>query len=457
MKRITLYLILFAILLFSLTGTSAVTAQQPPATPNRLIAGSIVVTSPALVKSIYTHILTLKPLKSKPHAVCPTYVRQEYDLTFLRKDNKPALLARVYVGGCSKVLLSTGPPRAIDPTLLKLLKDAGIARVSQIITAFGGGYRPVDLQDAYDLPSFTAGQGQTIAIIDAYNNPYAESDLAVYRASFGLPLCDSANGCFRKVNQSGGQKFPQPDSGWAGEIALDLDMVSAICPLCRILLVEASSDSMTDLGKSVDTAVRLGAQIVSNSYGGSEDANSYKLAHYYGHAGVTITASAGDSGYGVQVPAAYNTVIAVGGTSLTRAQNARGWQEVAWPGTGSGCSQFVSKPLWQNDPGCARRTTVDVAAVADPQTGVAVYDTYGGIGWATYGGTSVSAPIVAGVYALAGNATTTTPEWLYKHYADLNGVVSGSNGECGGSYLCTAGPGYNGPTGYGTPNGTGAF
>ncbi|GHO48849.1 S53 family peptidase [Ktedonospora formicarum] len=322
------------------------------------------------------------------------------------------------------------------------------------------GLNPADLQAAYNLPSATAGSGQTIAIVDAYDDPNAEADLAVYRSQFGLPPCTTANGCFRKVNQNGGTKYPHGNSGWAEEISLDLDMASAICPNCKILLVEASSNSFTNLGIAVNTAVSLGANVVSNSYGGSESSGESSYASYYNHPGVIITASSGDAGYGVEVPAAYNTVVAVGGTSLSRnSSTSRGWTETTWSGAGSGCSAYITKPSWQSDTGCSRRTVADVSAVANPSTGVSVYDTYGqGSGWMVFGGTSVSAPIIASVYALAGNASSiNAASSLYTHTSSLYDVTSGSNGSCSGSYLCTATTGYDGPTGLGTPNGVGAF
>ncbi|HCI80947.1 MAG TPA: peptidase S8, partial [Ktedonobacter sp.] len=243
---------------------------------------------------------------------------------------------------------------------------------------------------------------------------------------------------------------------------LDLDMVSAICPNCHILLVEASSASLTNLGAAVNEAAKLGATEISNSYGGGESSSdtSYDTT-YYNHPGIAITASAGDSGYGAQYPAASQYVTAVGGTSLTKASNARGWSETVWSGTGSGCSSYDPKPSWQTDSGCSHRTVGDVSAVADPNTGVAVYDSYvyqGASGWLVFGGTSVASPIIASVYALAGNATSVTyGSYSYSHTSSLNDVTSGSNGSCGGTYLCTGEPGYDGPTGNGTPNGTGAF
>ncbi|GLV55924.1 peptidase S8 [Dictyobacter sp. S3.2.2.5] len=295
--------------------------------------------------------------------------------------------------------------------------------------------------------------------MDAYNDPNAESDLGVYRSQFGLSACTTANGCFKKVDQNGGTSYPRGNSGWAEEISLDLDMASAICPNCHILLVEASSNSFTNLGTAVNTAVNLGANTISNSYGGSESSGETSNASYYNHPGHIITASSGDNGYGVEVPAAYNTVVAVGGTSLSRSGNTRGWSETAWNGAGSGCSAYISKPSWQTDAGCSKRTVADTSAVADPNTGVSVYDTYGqGSGWMVFGGTSVASPIIASVYALAGNASSVNAaQSLYSHTSSLFDVTSGSNGSCGGSYLCTAGSGYDGPTGLGTPNGTGAF
>jgi subtilase family serine protease len=319
------------------------------------------------------------------------------------------------------------------------------------------GYSPCDLQSAYALPSSTAGGGQTVAIVDAYDDPKAESDLAVYRAAYGLAPCTTANGCFRKVNQTGGTAYPAANTGWAEEISLDVDMVSAVCPNCRILLVEASSNSLANLLTAENTAAALGANVISNSWGAGEFGSESLYDGYFQH-GIPITASTGDSGYGVSWPAASPYVTAVGGTSLVGATNTRGWSETAWSGAGSGCSAVVPKPSWQTDSGCARRAVADVSAVADPSTGVATYDSYNEPGWMVFGGTSVAAPVIASTYALAGNgASVASPGYAYAHASALFDVTSGSNGNCGGSYLCTAVPGYDGPTGLGTPNGTGAF
>ena len=340
------------------------------------------------------------------------------------------------------------------------------------------GYVPSDLRSAYNLGG-TSGSGRTVAIVDAQDDPNAESDLAAYRSAYGLPSCTTSNGCFHKVNQNG-QATPMPsgDHGWAEEISLDLDMVSAVCPSCHILLVEANSANTSDLMTAEDTAATTsGVVSVSNSWGGSEDSTITSDDSHFNHPGVATTASSGDSGYGVYWPASSRYVTAVGGTSLSKASNSRGWSETAWSGSGSGCSAYEAKPSWQHDSGCGKRTVADVSAVADPNTGVAVYDTYnscgggsfcdielqlglaqGADGWVQVGGTSASSPIIASVYALAGNtAQVTDGSYPYSHTSALNDVTSGSNGSCGGSYLCTAGPGYDGPTGLGTPNGTGAF
>lgn len=328
--------------------------------------------------------------------------------------------------------------------------------------ALPSGYGPADLQSAYKLNA-AGGSGATVAIIDAYDDPSAESDLAAYRSTYGLSACTTSNGCFKKVNQSGQQgSYPPANTGWAGEISLDVDMVSAACPNCKILLVEATSPTTANLGTAVNTAVSLGAKFVSNSYGGSESSNesSYDTS-YYRHAGVAVTASTGDNGYGVSYPASSPYVTAVGGTSLSRDGSSRGWTESAWSGAGSGCSAYEAKPSYQTNvtTGCSRRAVADVSAVADPNTGVAVYQTYGGSGWAVYGGTSASAPIIASVYALAGTpgAGDNPASYPYAHQGNLFDVTTGSNGSCSPTQLCHAVAGWDGPTGLGTPNGAAAF
>jgi subtilase family serine protease len=332
-------------------------------------------------------------------------------------------------------------------------------------TTLPGGYSPTDLRAAYDLPA-TGGAGQTVGIVDAGDDATVEADLAVYRQTYGVPACTTANGCFRKVNQAGASSPLPPDAGWDVEIALDVDMVSAACPLCKILLVEANDAETASLAAAEDTAANLGATEISNSYGATEYNGMQDNAADYAHPGVAITVSSGDLGYGIpNFPAVLPTVIAVGGTSLTRSSStARGWTESAWNSNGgaaaSGCSAWIAKPSWQHDANCPGRMVADVAADADPVTGPAIYDTIDG-GWELAGGTSAAAPFMAGVIALAGNpGMLSNASYVYAHAADLNDVVGGDNvlGEdCGGDYQCDAVTGYDGPTGLGTPHGVGAF
>jgi subtilase family serine protease len=330
----------------------------------------------------------------------------------------------------------------------------------------GVGYGPADLQSAYNLPSSTAGAGESVAVVNAYNDPNAVSDLATYRASWGLPACNTTTGagCLTVVNQNGSTS-PLPansgTTGWATEESLDVDMVSAICPNCHIYLVEANSPTIPDLGAGVNSAVKLGAAFVSNSYGGTEFSQELTAdTDFYEHSGVAVVAAAGDNGYGVSYPAASQYVTSVGGTSLTKSSGGRGWTETVWSGTGSGCSRYEPEPSWQGTtPGCKHRIDNDVSAVADPNTGVAIYDTYDQGGWLEVGGTSVSSPIIASVFALAGTpaAGTFPSSYPYAHRTDFYDVIFGTNGSCSPSYLCNARKGPDAPTGWGTPKGTGGF
>ncbi|GAC1389509.1 MAG: peptidase S8 [Vulcanimicrobiaceae bacterium] len=306
------------------------------------------------------------------------------------------------------------------------------------------GYQPKDLQAAYRLP---AGQpGQTIAVVDAFDNPAVEADLAIYRATFGLPPCTIANGCFQKVNQQGQPaNFPAANTAWGKEIALDVEMISATCPNCRIVLVEANSASVDDLGASVDRAVALGATVVSNSYAASEWSGEVAEEQHYNHPGIAQTVSSGDEGIGATYPASSQYVTAVGGTVLTGTSGA--YSESGWKYSGRGCSQYIAKPHWQAGWYCKTRATVDVAAIADPGSGVAVYDTFvdsGQIGgWVVLGGTSVGAPIIAAAYALAGDfGTQSDASRLYRRWTMLHDVPP-----AGWDYV----------TGLGSPNGVGAF
>ena len=338
----------------------------------------------------------------------------------------------------------------------------------------GGGYSPSDLTSAYALPPSPAGTGQTVAVVDAYGDPNAASDLATYRSTFKLPPCTTMNGCFTKVDQRGGTNYPTASSqGWIGETSLDLDMVSATCPACHILLVEADDDgnNVQNLLAADNEAVALGATEVSNSWGIPEFLRETFDDAGLNHPGVPIIFSAGDVGYGADYPAASPNVTAVGGTTLTPATNPRGWSETVWAntptagyGTGGGCSVYEAIPAWQQASlGCATRLDNDVSAVADPDTGVSVYDsTQDGLlppGWSIAGGTSASAPIVAATDALSpASARTAGPSGLYSASDNFFDVTSGSNCLYGGctcpvSYECNAGSGYDGPTGWGTPDG----
>ncbi|HSZ99444.1 MAG TPA: putative Ig domain-containing protein [Streptosporangiaceae bacterium] len=350
----------------------------------------------------------------------------------------------------------------------------------------GNGYGPSQLQSAYDLTAASGadGSGTTVAVVDAYNDPTAASDLATYRSAAGLPALTS--GQFTQYNQEG-ETSPLPatapaDDDWTLEESLDVDMVSAICPLCKIDLVEANNDSGTGLYVAEETAATtLGAKYISNSWGGSETStDTTDDSEYFGVSGVVYTASAGDSAYsgGVIYPATSPHVVSVGGTTLNTSSNSRGWTESVWEtssseGTGSGCSAFEPQPSWQASisilkAACADRVDNDVAADADPNTGAAVYDTTNGNGgWNEVGGTSESSPIIASVFALAGNngnGGNNAADSIYTHTADLNEVTASSNGTCtppaADSVLCTATGAantYNGPTGWGTPEGLGAF
>ncbi len=314
------------------------------------------------------------------------------------------------------------------------------------------GYGPSDLQSAYKLPSATAGGGQTIGVVDAFDDASAESDMHLYRSHFGLPDCTTANDCFMKVNQRGRRgPLPNPNSGWAAEISLDLDMISAICPNCHIVLVEADSDAAANLGKSVDTASKIGSNAISTSFGMAES-GSKMFEKYYHHPGHMITATIGDGGSSVSFPGSSPDVTAVGGTTLMRANNKRGWTETIWSSADPQCSAVYARPSWQTHTGCAMRASGDVGAVADPSTGVVVV--FQGR-FVVFGGTSVASPIIAGVYALAGNSSALHyGSYSYRHLGELFSVL-GAAGPCGRA--CHDSRGYDGSTGNGTPDGTGAF
>ena len=270
-------------------------------------------------------------------------------------------------------------------------------------------YSPAQLRTSYCLGTGSAPQR---ASVYAYANPNAAKDLDFYRSSFGIPASN-----LTQVSQTGGPiSKVRGNTGWGQEEMLDLEMVSAICPACPILYVGAKSASFNDLAAAVDRAAIMGAKVISNSYGANEFSGEATIATHYNHPGVAITVSSGDSGYGAQAPAAFNTVTAVGGTTLTLNADGTRANETVWSGAGSGCSAYITKPTWQHDTACTRRTISDVAAVADPATGVAVYDSYGSTGGANryeYGGPSVPAPHIGAADARPGrqrNAADRTPK-----------------------------------------------
>lgn len=324
------------------------------------------------------------------------------------------------------------------------------------------GLTAANLENAYNLPSKKGGKGQSVYIVDSYDNPNIASDLATYRSTMGLPKAK-----FNKYNQEGQKSnYPQGNTGWGLEEDLDVQMVSASCPNCTINLVEANDNSWSNTGAAEQEAVKLGAKIISNSYSGTGASESD-----YDSKGLTYLASGGDSGYtgGLVDPATFQRVVAVGGTDLTADTNTkRGWTEVVWARAGAGCSLTQEpKPAWQTDTGCKYRTGDDISAVAAVE--VAEYDSYGEPGWFEIGGTSVSSPLVAGMYALAGNAAKQDGgENLWKAFSKLSitkqeasknnfYISQGNDGTCNGSYLCTAGTKqygiYSGPGGWGTPDG----
>jgi subtilase family serine protease len=399
----------------------------------------------------------------------------------IRKITSSVAAAILVAGGLA---FATATPAQAKPVGFKQMNSCGttskagfarcLAVVRTTVTSLAGsdaaspdaatpsGLSPANLQSAYKLPSSTAGSGQTIAIVDAYDDPNAAADLTTYRSYYGLPACTTASGCFKKVSQTGSTtSLPTKDGGWSEEISLDIDMVSAICPNCKILLVEASSASFGNLGAAVNEAATLGANAISNSYGGS-DARDTTYGSYYNHPGIAVTASSGDGGYGAAYPASSHYVTAVGGTTLKTSSTTRGWTETAWADAGSGCSTYNTALTGQASfsTGCTKRAEADVSAVADPATGVSVYDSYayqGYSGWLTFGGTSASSPIIASVYGLAGNTASIDNNYPYTHSTSLFDVTSGSNGTCTTSQWCKARVGWDGPTGLGTPNGTAAF
>jgi subtilase family serine protease len=325
----------------------------------------------------------------------------------------------------------------------------------------GSALTPTQLRAAYALSGNASG---TVAVVDAYGYPNLERDLGIYRTQFGLTACTTANGCLKVLDQNGGSSLPRFNTGWAGETALDVDAVSAICPGCKIVVVQAKSASIADLGTAASTAARqAGVVAISNSYGGG-DLSDASYGSYYNHPGIAVTASTGDNGYqGGSFPASSSYVVAVGGTSLSMSGSTR-VSETAWSGAGSGCSTVNTALAGASSfaTGCAKRAIADVSAAADPNKGgMAVYypTSSRNSTWAQVGGTSESSPIIAAVFALAGGVGTGVQanSIPYGHAASLRDVTAGTNGSCPTTQWCNARSGWDGPTGLGVPNGTGGF
>ena len=357
----------------------------------------------------------------------------------------------------AKRVCAASSSATVASCLSKVLVN-GKGAVPATATPNPGAKTPAQLKDAYKLTGTSSG-GKTVAIVDAYGYPNLERDLGTYRSYFGIPACTTAGGCLKIVNQTGGTSLPRFNTGWAGEQALDVDAVSAICADCKILVVQANSASIADLGTAVNTASKqAGVVAISNSYGGG-DAPDSTYGQYYNHPGQAVTASTGDNGYqGGSYPASSSYVTAVGGTTLQMSGTTR-VSETVWSGAGSGCSTYNAAVAPSSfNTGCAKRAMADVSAAADPNTGgLSVYAPTSRTSstWSQYGGTSESAPIIASVYALAGGGySNATP---YANPRALHDIPSGSNGTCPTSQWCNARAGWDGPTGLGTPNGTGAF
>jgi hypothetical protein len=391
----------------------------------------------------------------------------------------PAGTGQTTPAGVRRVCPPAKPGQVTCQAVYRMVRRAAAAGdLPAVVPATAGGYGPSSLRSAYNLTHDSAvrGRHETVAIVDAYNDPHAASDLAVYRKHFGLGACTTASRCLRIVNGMG-QASPLPrnagGNGWATEESLDLDMVSAICPHCKIVLVEAHTDYNSSMGNAENAAARL-ARFVSDSWSGPESKSNDSYNHDFNHPGDAVVAASGDDGYGASYPGDLQYVTSVGGTTLRHVKSGtRNWTETVWgsssggDGTGSGCSAFTAKPSWQRAAvdigagGCRRRTQNDVAAIGNPNPGVAYYDSYDGFGWGVVGGTSVATPIISATYALAGTpaANSYPASYLYQHPGHFHAVTSGANGTCpqASAYLCTARPGYDGPTGLGTPMGVAGF
>ena len=314
-------------------------------------------------------------------------------------------------------------------------------------------FTPADIQAAYKLTGLKSN-GRTVAVIDAYGYSTLQADLKVFRSTYGLAPCTIKNGCLTIEDERGGQNLPPDNAGWDLEQALDVDMVSSACPDCKILVVQGKAPNLKSLGHAVNTAAKTnGVVAISNSYGGGNGHNR----SYYDHPGIAVTASTGDSGFqGGLYPSSDTNVIAVGGTSVFKDSSHRGFHESAWAGAGSGCSRVNPQPKWQQQVNttCTTDAAADVSGAADPNNGgLNIY--YNGH-FVQVGGTSESSPLIAAVYALSGNTAGYPGKYPYANPGKLYDITTGSNGSCGAP-LCTAGKGWDGPTGIGTPHGVAGF
>ncbi len=369
------------------------------------------------------------------------------------------------------VLMAVALPMAAQRSHIYAYPPIRIVDVQQDSSSPHGLF-PSQMKAAYAFNATpNQGQGQIIGIVDAFDNPNAESDLQVYDAQFNLPVCTTGNGCFTKIKIGN----PAGDTGWGLEINLDVQQAHGLAPAAKIILVEATTNSFDDLLAAVDVARMAGATQISMSWSGGEDGSELGFNSFFNHPGVTFMASTGDGGHGVGYPAASPYVVAVGGTTLVLASplplpsplTPNYGHETAWSGSGGGVSTVQPGQSYQNGlfAGCGssgHRCVPDISSNANPSTGVPVYDTYGQNQWIQVGGTSVSSPDWSAIFAIAnssraaagkGPLQNAVPD-LYtifaaSQYTDYHDITSGTNGSCGAQ--CTAVVGYDLVTGIGSP------
>jgi hypothetical protein len=395
------------------------------------VASATVVSSPPVTAAVAHELgYSLTPSTTEPYAACP-----------------PPTPGHAQ---CFALITPTSAVKGLSPAGAMALEGGGEDK----------GWAPTELREAYNVPE-KGGSGQTVAIVDAYDDPHANADLKAYRERYKLPACTEENGCFKRMNQSGEKanypEAPPPGSRWPMEISIDVDMVSAACPECHIALIEADSEELSDLYLAQRTAASgpVEATEISDSWGGAEESNEWENDEAFNHKNVPTVVASGDAGGKFAFyPATSKYVIAVGATWLKRvektAENPRGWEERVWAGTSGGCSAFEAKPSWQSDWSCPMRTDNDVAAVGSTESSVSVYDQ----GWTLGAGTSVAAPLIAGIEAHASKAVREEPggEAFYRH--SMFDVTLGADAwNCNVTYMCTAEEGYDSPTGWGSVNG----